>query len=101
VNLDDLNTQHTGDIMSNKTPFELRFDVLQLAKHYLDSIYASECRITEQVLQHSNEVSGYDAKQLKAIKDEMLPKVYSTADLLEKAAELYVFIENRPLKGTE
>ena len=72
--------------MSNKNPFEIRSDMLQLAKDYLDQQYYMNKEFAEKM---------YEAGQ-KTIEDlQEANKMYSMEELMAKAKEMYTFVSDK------
>ena len=72
--------------MANKNPFEIRSDMLQLAKDYMDQQYYMNKEFAEKM---------YDAGQ-KSIEDlQEATKMYSMEDLMAKAKEMYTFVSEK------
>ena len=69
--------------MSTKTPFEIRTEVLAMAKDYMDKQFA----LNQEFVKKSME-AGYSTF-------EDLPKFYSTEDLMQKAKEFYSFVSKK------
>lgn len=69
--------------MSNKNPFEIRTEILTLAKDYMDRQYNLNLEITQKLIEEGK----------KTLED--LPKLYSAEDLMEKAKEFYSFVEKK------
>jgi hypothetical protein len=72
--------------MSNKNPFEIRAEMLQLAKDYMDQQYHMNIQFAEKMMEQGQKT----AEELK----EMY-KMYSVEELMEKAKELYGFVSRR------
>jgi tRNA splicing endonuclease len=72
--------------MSNKNPFEIRAEVLALAKDYMDKQLQLNIELTQKMYM----VSQATAEDLKAA---MTP--YSMDDLMEKAKEMYTFVSKK------
>jgi hypothetical protein len=72
--------------MSNKNPFEIRAEMLQLAKDYMDQQYHMNIQFAEKMVEQGQKT----AEELK----EMY-KMYSVEELMEKAKELYGFVSRR------
>jgi ABC-type transporter lipoprotein component MlaA len=78
---------HTGDtIMSNKNPFEIRSDMLALAKDYMDQQYQMNVSFAEKALEAGK-------KSIEEVQD--MYKMYSMEDLMEKAKEMYSFVSKK------
>jgi hypothetical protein len=66
--------------MSNKNPYELRFDVLAMAKELADRAYDQQQQVFwtfEKVIQ------------------KYTPKMYQPKEIMEKAEELYNFVKKQ------
>jgi len=76
--------------MSNKNPFEIRAEMLQLAKDYMDQQYHMNIQFYENML-----VEGGKAR--KEIEDQLKEayQMYSMEELMEKAKELYGFVAKK------
>ena len=76
--------------MSNKNPFEIRADMLQLAKEYLDQQYHMNIQFYENMIAEGE-------KARKDVEDQLKEayKMYSTEDLMEKAKEMYTFVSTK------
>jgi hypothetical protein len=72
--------------MSNKSPFEIRAEMLQMAKDYMDQIWSMNVDFTRQLVE-----------QNKATAEEMQKALtpYSIEELMEKAKELYSFVTKK------
>lgn len=76
--------------MSNKNPFEIRAEMLQLAKEYMDQQYHMNIQFFENMIAEGD-------KQRKDVEQSLREayKMYSTEDLMEKAKELYAFVSKK------
>lgn len=76
--------------MANKNPFEIRADMLQLAKDYMDQQYHMNIQFYENMV-----VEG--KKATKEIEDELKEayKMYTTEELMAKAKEMYSFVSTK------
>jgi hypothetical protein len=74
--------------MSNKNPFEIRFDVLNMAKEMMDRQYEMAQTQFWQQLDQSKEAS----KDVTEVFEKYTPKMYQPSEIMEKAEELYKFI---------
>ena len=66
-----------------KNPYEIRTDVLLAAKDYMDQQLKLNAEITLKMIEAGE----------KAVAD--MPKMYSMEDLMQKAQEMYSFINNK------
>jgi len=76
--------------MSNKNPFEIRAEVLQLAKEYMDQQYHMNIQFLENMMAEGKKVREDVEDQLKEAY-----KMYSMEDLMEKAKEMYSFVSEK------
>jgi hypothetical protein len=72
--------------MNNKNPFEIRAEMLQLAKEYMDQQYHMNIQFAEKMMDQGKKT----AEELQ----EMY-KMYSMEDLMEKAKEMYSFVSKK------
>ena len=77
--------------MSNKSPFELRFDVLKMAKEMMDQQY----EIANQQYWTMINQAEAAAKDVTEIFDKYTPKMYQPKEIMEKAEELYKFVTKK------
>lgn len=72
--------------MSNKNPFEIRQEVLQMAKDYMDQQWTMNVDFTRQMFEMN-----------KATIEDMQAalKPYSIDSLMGKAQELYAFVSKK------
>jgi len=72
--------------MSNKNPFEIRADMLKLAKDYMDSQYHMNVQLMNDMYEQGN-------KTYEEVQDAY--KMYSMEELMVMAKELYSFVSNK------
>ena len=70
----------------NKNPFEIRAEMLQLAKDYMDQQYQMNIQFAEKMVEQGQKT----ADELKDVY-----KMYSMAELMEKAKEMYSFVSKK------
>ena len=70
----------------NKNPFEIRAEMLQLAKEYMDQQYHVNVQFAEKMVEQNKQT----AEELKD-----MYKMYSMDDLMEKAKEMYNFVSKK------
>lgn len=73
-------------IMSNKNPFEIRTEMLQLAKDYMDQQYQMNVNFAQQAVEEGK-------KTLEEVQE--VYKMYSMEELMEKAKEMYSFVSKK------
>ena len=76
--------------MSNKNPFEIRAEMLQLAKDYMDQQYHMNIQFYENMIAEGKKVREDIEEQLQEAY-----KMYSMEELMEKAKELYGFVAKK------
>jgi hypothetical protein len=69
--------------MSSKNPFEIRSDVLAMAKDYMDKQYALNIEMQNKMIETGK----------AALED--LPTMYTIEELMAKANELYTFVTKK------
>lgn len=74
----------------NKNPFEIRAEMLKLAKDYMDQQYHMNIQFLENMVAEGNKAREDIQEQLKEAY-----KMYSTEDLMEKAKEMYSFVSKK------
>lgn len=72
--------------MTNKSPFELRAEMLQLAKDYMDKQWKTNVEFTEKMFAEGE-------KSFEEYKTSM--QMYTVDDLMEKAKEMYSFVAKK------
>lgn len=72
--------------MSNKNPFEIRADMLAMAKDYMDQTWQLNYTFVQQMFEQ-NKITA--AEMQKALEP------YSTKELMEKAQEFYSFVSKK------
>jgi len=74
--------------MSNKNPFELRFDVLKMAKEMMDQQFEIASNHYWQMVDQAKEQN----KDITEVFEKYTPKMYQPKEIMEKADELYKFV---------
>lgn len=69
-----------------KTGFEIRADMLQLAKDYMDQQYHMNISFAEKLMEQGK-------KNMDELQEYY--QMYSTEELMEKAKEMYSFVSNK------
>ena len=72
--------------MSNKNPFEIRQEVLKMAKDYMDQQWSMNLQFTQQMFEQGRK----NAEEMQAALT-----MYSTDDLMKKAQEMYAFVNKK------
>jgi hypothetical protein len=77
--------------MSNKNPFEIRADMLAMAKEYMDKQYEVSWTFAQRTFESAIDAGKVANDQWK----EYIPPMYSMEDLMKKAQELYGFVSKK------
>mgnify|MGYP000047122890 FL=1 len=72
--------------MSNKNPFEIRSEMLQLAKEYMDQTYRMNVEFAERMVEEGK-------MQLEEFQKQT--EMYSIEEMMEKAKEMYSFVSEK------
>jgi hypothetical protein len=73
--------------MSNKNPFEIRAEMLQLAKDYMDQQQSLNMMFAEKAFEENKKT--FEEYQ------SAMTQMYSMEDLMEKAKEMYSFVSKK------
>lgn len=73
--------------MANKNPFEIRAEMLQLAKDYMDQQYHMNVSFMEKAMEEGRKT--FEEYQ------EAVTKMYSMDELMAKAKEMYSFVSTK------
>jgi len=73
--------------VANKNPFEIRSEMLQLAKDYMDQQQHLTMMFAEKAFEENKKT--FEEYQ------ETMTSMYSMNDLLEKAKEMYSFVSKK------
>ena len=77
--------------MSNKNPYELRFDVLAMAKELVDRAYDQQQQVFWTMVNQAQE----NKSDLESVVEKYTPKMYQPKEIMEKAEELYNFVKKQ------
>jgi hypothetical protein len=72
--------------MSNKNPFEIRAEVLQLAKDYMDQQHQLNLKFMHDMFEQGKKT---------AEEVQVAYKMYSMDELMAKAKEMYSFVTSK------
>ena len=72
--------------MTNKNPFEIRAEMLQLAKEYMDQQYHMNVQFAENLMEQNKLTAD-------TFKDTY--KMYTIEELMAKAKEMYEFVSKK------
>lgn len=74
-----------------KNPFEIRTEMLQMAKDYLDQQWHINVDFARRLFDESVEQGRCAAEDW----EKFIPKQYTVDELTKKAQELYAFVEKK------
>lgn len=77
--------------MSNKNPFEIRTEILGMAKEYMDRQQDINMQFAKQAYEVALDAGRVTAETWK----EFCPAQYSIEELTKKAQELYGFVSKK------
>lgn len=77
--------------MSNKNPFEIRTDILAMAKDYMDRQQDLNMQFAHRAYETALDAGKVTAETWK----EFCPAQYSIEELTKKAQELYGFVSKK------
>ena len=72
--------------MANKNPFEIRAEMLQMAKDYMDQQWHMNLDFTRQLYEQNQ-------KTVKEMEEALKP--YSVEEMMAKAQEMYSFVSKK------
>ena len=72
--------------MTQKNPFEIRAEMLQMSKDYMDQQYKMNIQLATDM---------YDQGQKSMVELQDAYKMYSVEDMMEKAKEMYSFVSKK------
>ena len=72
--------------MSNKNPFEIRAEMLAMAKDYMDQAWQMNVDFTNRLFEEGKKSTEDMQKALQP---------YSTEEMMEKAKEFYSFVSKK------
>ena len=77
--------------MTTKNPFEIRTDILAMAKEYMDRQYEINVNFAQRAFDEAVNAGKVAADNWI----EYAPKMYSIEELTKKAQELYGFVNSK------
>lgn len=76
---------------SNKNPFEIRLEILKMAKEMMDRQYDENVSLAHTMVSEFKE----QGKSAQDFLSEYTPKMYQPSEIMEKATELYSFVTKK------
>jgi hypothetical protein len=77
--------------MTNKSPYEIRLELLQMAKEQLDAQFQIQLEFAKKVFDAALAANQVTLDAWK----QYLPEQHSVEDIMAKAAELYGFVTKK------
>ena len=84
-----ITTQTQENIMSN--PYQIRTDVLAMAKDMLDKQYDTQMKIAQAMFEANKENMDLATQAW----NKYIPKMYTMEEVMEKANEMYSFVSEK------
>lgn len=81
----------TKQTQGSKTPYEIRLELLQMAKDHLDASFKAQVDFATQVTAALIAANKATVEELQ----KLAPKSYSIDEITKKAAELYSFVQKK------
>lgn len=81
--------------MSNKNGFEIRLEVLKMAKEMMDQQYSEASNAYWSACSNLAETWNKSAAELIEQTQSMKPVMYTPTDIMNKAQELYSFVAKK------
>lgn len=81
--------------MTAKNGFEIRLEVLKMAKEMMDQQYNDASNAYWSTLHSAAEKWNKSVEDLVKQTQDMKPVMYSPTDIMEKAQELYSFVSKK------
>lgn len=82
------------DIM-NKNPFEIRLELLKMAKDMMDRQYDEASNAYWSAINAYSEKWNTSVEELVKRTQELKPPAYTPKEMMEKAKELYTFVSTK------
>jgi len=84
-----ITTQTQEIIMSN--PYQIRTDVLAMAKDMLDKQYDTQMKVAQTMFEANKE----NMELATEAWNRYIPKMYTMEEVMEKANEMYTFVSEK------
>ena len=79
----------------SKTPYEIRYDLLSMAKDMLDRHYNEAVNMSWHVLNEASERNKELYKTFNENIDRYVPKMFTPEEVINQAKKLQEFIDNK------
>ena len=84
---------------TSKNPFEVRLEVLKMAQDMVNQSYNESTQMAWSMIEKTAEYQNKSMADMQTYFETLKPKMYSPADVVAKANELYEFIVNTSTPG--
>ena len=74
--------------MSNKSPFEIRLEILKMTAELMQAEYASNVEFAQEVFESIKDKTALTTSQL----DKFMPKPFDFEDMVAKSKQFYEFV---------
>lgn len=81
--------------MTNKSPFEIRLDVLKMAQEMCDAERRAQEKYYEKQLELLKNSNANAETIINFINSTQPTKVYTEQDVLTRSSSLYAFVDNK------
>lgn len=78
----------TNKTSGSKTPYEIRLELLQMAKEHLDASYRAQIDFASQLMGVLERANKTNVEELQ----KLIPVSYTVDEITKKAAEMYAFV---------
>lgn len=79
----------------NKTPFEIRLDVIKMAQEMLENERTSQTKYFEQKVELLKSSNAQPEVIINFINSTEPPKAYTEHDIISRSSALYAFVDNK------
>jgi hypothetical protein len=76
---------------ANKNPFEIRLELLKMAKEMMDRQYDDQIGLAHAAMEQFKE----QGKSVTEYFEKYTPKMYQPKEIMDKATELYTFVTKK------
>lgn len=81
--------------MSNKNPFEIRLEVLEMAKGLMERQYDDASALAWSLVENTAKYQNKTMEEVKEFYSSIKPSMYTPKEVIEKANELYSFVTKK------
>lgn len=81
--------------MTTKNPFEIRLEVLKMAKEMMDRQYDEASNTYWNSIDSMSKTWNKSVTELVEQTKTMMPTMYTPAEMMEKAQQLYTFVSKK------